>query len=139
MQYLESNPTATYSYIPSGGGQRVPIKVIGVDAPIRKRLAVDNIEPDIIVQLPDGKFQGMFYAREGNAIKKKDGKFVIDEGIIPITLTREQMKTAIGDVLASGKELTSQLGGAAPQPARTQTTPKPQGGGGWKGRAKPVK
>ena len=123
MQHYENNPTATYSYIPKGGGERVPIKVIGVDAPVKKRFAVDNIEPDIVVQLPDGKYQGLFYAREGNTIKKKDGKFVIDENIIPVTLTRQQMKTALGDVLASGKILTSQLGGA-PQPSQPK---QPQG------------
>ena len=123
MQHYENNPTATYSYIPKGGGERVPIKVIGVDAPVKKRFAVDNIEPDIVVQLPDGKYQGIFYAREGNAIKKKDGRFVIEENIIPVTLTRQQVKTALGDVFASGKILTSQLGGA-PQPSQPK---QPQG------------
>lgn len=141
MQYLEGNPTATYTYTPSGSDQKIPVKVMGVEAPIRKRLAVDNIEPDVVVQLPDGNFQGMFYAREfdGKTLKKKDGKFVIDQNITPITLTRGQMKTAIGDVYASGKLLTSQLGGGQGRPAAPAQNSKPSGGGSWKDRAKRVK
>lgn len=131
IQNLENDPLEVLS-TKKPSGESFNVKVIKVHTPVKKMFSVDGIEPDIIVQLPNGDFQGRFYKREDNKIKLQNGRKVISEDFVPVTLNRQQFKAAYGDVLASGSQLTNQLQQGQPQP-QVQTNTD------WRNRAKRVK